>query len=102
MWYDYYRVRHIDHGRTKGVNMKFMIRCDVEGVTAVVGNEHAEPGHAKYEFGCAMCPAGSIAGIQSEWEPSWVYSAKTPRPPDNFTGFRLEARLATHFCRWQL
>jgi D-amino peptidase len=33
---------------------KYMIRCDIEGVTGVVSYEQAEPGRPEYEFGKAM------------------------------------------------
>ena len=33
---------------------KYMIRCDIEGVTGVVSYEQAEPGKAEHEFGRRM------------------------------------------------
>jgi len=52
---------------------KFMIRCDIEGVSGVVSYAQAEPGQAEYEFGLRMfrsdlcaCIDGLLAGGRTE------------------------------------
>ena len=47
---------------------KYMIRCDIEGVTGVVSFEQAEPGKSEYDFGCRMFMSdllAAIAGLQA-------------------------------------
>lgn len=43
---------------------KYMIRCDIEGVTGVVSYEQAEPGKAEFTFGKKMFMADLIALIE--------------------------------------
>jgi D-amino peptidase len=43
---------------------KFMIRCDIEGVSGVVSYVQAEPGEAEYEFGLRMFKADLMACIE--------------------------------------
>jgi len=43
---------------------KYMIRCDIEGVSGVVSYEQAEPGKAEYEFGQRMFTFDLIALIE--------------------------------------
>lgn len=52
---------------------KYMIRCDIEGVSGVVSYEQAEPGKSEYEFGLRMfrsdlcaCLDGLLAGGAGE------------------------------------
>ena len=52
---------------------RYMIRCDIEGVSGVVSYEQAEPVKAEYAFGCRMfmadltaCVDGLIAGGADE------------------------------------
>ena len=40
---------------------KYMIRCDIEGVSGVVSYEQAEPGKAEYEFGREMFTSDLVA-----------------------------------------
>lgn len=40
---------------------KYMIRCDIEGVSGVVSYEQAEPGNLEYEFGRRMFQADLVA-----------------------------------------
>lgn len=40
---------------------KYMIRCDVEGVSAVVSYDQAEPGKPEYAFGQRMFMADLTA-----------------------------------------
>ena len=40
---------------------KYMIRCDIEGVSGVVSYEQAEPGKPEYEFGRRMLQADLVA-----------------------------------------
>ncbi len=44
--------------------MKFMIRCDIEGVTGVVSYEQAEPCKSEYVFGQKMFMSDLIACIK--------------------------------------
>jgi len=43
---------------------KYMIRCDIEGVSGVVSYEQAEPGKSEYEFGQRMFTADLLALIE--------------------------------------
>ncbi|MBN2296069.1 MAG: M55 family metallopeptidase [Pirellulales bacterium] len=43
---------------------KYMIRCDIEGVSGVVSYTQAEPGKAEYEFGRRMFKADLMAVIE--------------------------------------
>lgn len=43
---------------------KYMIRCDIEGVTGVVSYDQAEPGKAEYEFGRKMFMSDLTALIE--------------------------------------
>lgn len=44
--------------------MKFMIRCDMEGVTGVVSYEQAVPGKPEYEYGRRMFMSDLLAAIE--------------------------------------
>lgn len=43
---------------------KYMVRCDIEGVTGVVSYEQAEPGRPEYEFGHRMFMADLMALLE--------------------------------------
>lgn len=43
---------------------KYMVRCDIEGASGVVGYEQAEPGKPKYEFGRRMFQSDLIAVVE--------------------------------------
>ncbi len=43
---------------------KYMVRCDMEGVTGVVSYEQAEPGRREYEFGRAMFMSDLLALLE--------------------------------------
>ena len=45
------------------MNKKFMIRCDIEGVSGVVSYEQAEPGKPGYEFGRKMFMSDLMATV---------------------------------------
>lgn len=54
-------------------NMKYMIRCDIEGISGVVSYEQAEPGKSEYELGLRLfrsdlcaCIDGLLAGGAGE------------------------------------
>ena len=43
---------------------KYMIRCDIEGISGVVSYEQAEPGKVEYGFGERMFMADLLATVE--------------------------------------
>ena len=46
------------------MKQRWMVRCDIEGVSGVVGYDQAEPGKAEYEFGLRMLRADLLACVE--------------------------------------
>lgn len=53
--------RGVERGREV---KKYMVRCDIEGVTGVVSYEQAEPGKAEYSFGQRMFMSDLLALLE--------------------------------------
>jgi D-amino peptidase len=49
------------------VNKKYMIRCDIEGVSGVVSYDQAEPGKPEYAFGLRMFQSDLCACLDGLW-----------------------------------
>ncbi len=47
--------------------IKFMIRCDIEGVSGVVSYDQAEPGKSEYAFGLRMFQSDLCACLDGLW-----------------------------------
>jgi len=69
---------------------KYMIRCDIEGVSGVVSYEQAEPGKSEYELGLRMFKSDLCACVNGLLEGGADEDAKTPHDGNIITFHRVK------------